>query len=353
MTQEQKYTKTYHFAPVLVLIVLAPTIAEILLGDLLFNANFVPTLLMYVLLYGSGALLVREVARRFHLGWLGVIALAVAYGVVEEGLILQTVFNQHFPGLAVLASYGRAIGVSWFWASSVLAMHAVWSITLPILLTELLFPTLASRPWLGHVGLGVDGIVYVLVSLVMFHFFTVLTHFSASPIALIGTVLVGVALVLLALLVVPRQLAVSSSKGVPAPWQVGLLALLAGALFFSIQRFFPPVPAILPLLPILLNGVLYAVVVILIGHWATKPEWTVQHQIALASGALLTYMLYGFRLSARGTLADLIFHSVICLVISCLLAWLFFRYAHSSRSSTDHESGHARKRHILSTENQL
>jgi hypothetical protein len=77
MIQEKKQTKTYHFAPVLVLIVLAPAIAEILLGDLLFNATFVPTLVMYVLLYGSGAILVREVARRFHLGWPSIVVLAL------------------------------------------------------------------------------------------------------------------------------------------------------------------------------------------------------------------------------------------------------------------------------------
>ena len=288
---------------------------------------------MYVLLYGSGAILVREVARRFHLGWLSIVVLALTYGVVEEGLILQTVFNQHFPGLEVQALYGRAIGVSWFWVSGVLGMHAVWSITLPILLTELLFPTLASRPWLGRVGLGFDAMVYILVGLVMLHFFTVFTHFSASPVALIGTALAGVVLVLLALFVVPRQLAVPGGKGVPAPWLVGLIAFLAGALFFGIQLFFPTVPAIPPLLPILLYGVLYAVVVILIGLWSTQQRWNAHHQIALASGALLNYMLYGFQLESRGSLADIVFHGIVCMVISCLVAWLFFRYSHSSRVS--------------------
>jgi hypothetical protein len=335
MIQEQKKTKTYHFAPVFVLIVLAPTIAEILLGDLLFNANFVPTLVMYILLYGSGALFVREMARRLHLGWPSIVVLALAYGVVEEGLILQTVFNQHFPGLEVLVSYGRTMGVSWFWGIDVLGMHAVWSITLPILLTELLFPTLASRPWLGRVGLTFDAIIYVLVGLVMFHFFTVLTHFSTSPVALISTALVGVVLVLLALFVVPRQLVTPDGRGVPTPWLVGLIAFLAGALFFGIQHFFPTVPSIAPLLPILLYGVLYAVMVILIGRWSTEPRWTAHHQIALASGALFTYMIYGFSLESRGRLADIIFHGVVCVVISCLLVWLFSRYAHSSRVSLE------------------
>ena len=65
----RKKTKTSYFAPLLVLIVLAPTIAEVLLGNVLFNGTFVWQLVIDTLLYGSGAILVREVARRRHLGW--------------------------------------------------------------------------------------------------------------------------------------------------------------------------------------------------------------------------------------------------------------------------------------------
>lgn len=217
MLQAQKPRSTSHLLPVLVLIVLAPTIAEILLGDLLLTATFVPTLLMYLLLYGSGALLIREVARRLRLGWPGIIVLALAYGVVEEGLILQTLFNPHFPGLAHAEAYGRVLGVSWFWMVSVLGMHAVWSITLPILLTERLFPLTAHRPWLGRVGLFLDAIVYLLTGLVMFRFFTAFLRFSAAPFALLGVALVVVMLVVLALLLLPRGFAVSGARGVPAP----------------------------------------------------------------------------------------------------------------------------------------
>jgi hypothetical protein len=217
MLQEQKHRSTSHLIPVLVLIVLAPTIAEILLGNLLFTANFVPTLLMDVLLYGSGALLIREVARRLHLGWPGIIVLALAYGVVEEGLILQTFFNQHFPGLAHAAAYGQALGVSWFWMASVLGMHAVWSITLPILLTELLFPRVARRPWLGRVGLALDAIIYLLTGLVMSRFYAAFLHFSASPFALLGAALIVVVFVVLALFLLPRYFAVSGDRSVPVP----------------------------------------------------------------------------------------------------------------------------------------
>jgi hypothetical protein len=333
MGEKQKQTRTYDFAPVCVLIVLAPTIAEILLGDLLFTANFVPTLLMYLLLYGSGALLIREVARRLHLGWPGIIGLALAYGVVEEGLILQTLFSQDFPGLAHAEAYGRALGVSWFWLVSVLGMHAVWSISLPILLTEGLFKRVARRPWLGRGGLFLDASVYLLTALVMSRFFTAFTHFSAPALALVGAALMAVVLVVLALFLLPRSFAVAAGRGIPAPWVVGLMAWVAGILFFALQVFFPAMPAIAPLLPILLYVGLYAGMGRLIWRWATTVGWSDQHVLALAAGALLTYALYGFRLAARGSLADLIFHGAVCVVIAWLLAWMFSRHAQASSVS--------------------
>ncbi len=335
MLQEQKPHSAYHFLPVLVLIVLAPTIAEILLGDLLFTANFVSTLLMDLLLYGSGALLIREVARRFHLEWPGIIVLALVYGIVEEGLILQTLFNQHFPGLAHVAAYGRALGVSWFWMISVLGMHAVWSMALPILLTELLFPSVACSPWLGRVGLTLDAVVYLLTALVMSRFFTAFYHFSAPPLVLLLVALVAVVLVVLALFLLPRGFAISGDRGVPAPWMVGLVALVAGVLFFAFQVVFPSVPAIPPWLAILLYAGLYARMGWLIWRWATTAKWSDRHALALAAGALLTYALYGFRLAARGSLADLIFHGVVCVVIASLLVWMFSRHAHASSVSLE------------------
>lgn len=321
-----KKTKTYHFAPLLVLIVLAPTIAEVLLGDLLLNSTFVPTLLINTLLYGSGAILVREIARRFHLGWRGIVVLALAYGVVEEGLVLHSLFNPHFPGLESMGSYGRVAGVNWFWAPYVLGLHMIWSITIPILLTEFLFPKKQSHPWLGRVGLGIDAFVYILICLVLRQFFTSFTHFSASPIEIISTALVVVVLISLALFRVQGLAAVTRGGGaVPAPWLVGLIAFLAGALFFGVFLFFPNVSVIPALLPILLYGALYVAGMILLRRWSTQSVWSVRHLLALVSGALLNTMIIGFLLVSKGSLADLLFHAVLCLVIMLLLIWIAHR----------------------------
>jgi hypothetical protein len=315
-------TKIYHFAPVLVLIVLAPTLAEVLLGNVLFNGTFVWQLVIDTVLYGSGAILVREVARRRHLGWLGIVVLALAYGVVEEGLVLQSLFNPHFPGLESMGSYGRLFGVNWFWASYVLGLHTVWSITLPILLTELLFPRLQSRPWLGRAGLGIDATVYVLICLLLWQTFRSYSHFSASPIELICTALLVVALVSLVLFVVPRLVAAPGGRKAPVPWPAGLMAFVAAMLFSGLFLFLPTLPGVPSLLSILLYVALYVAVVTLVRRWSTQRLWSTRHLLALASGALIETMLFGFLLVSRGRLADLMLHLVLCVVLLLGLWWI-------------------------------
>jgi hypothetical protein len=326
--------KTYHFAPVLVLIVLAPTIAEVLLGDLLINRDFVWILVINTLLYGSGAILIREVARRRHLGWPGIVVLALAFGVVEEGLVLQSLFNPHFPGLEWMGSYGRVSGVNWFWAPYVLGLHTVWSITLPILLAEYLFPRLQSRPWLGRVGLGVDAVVYILICLGLLQRFTLFTHFSAALVALICSGLLVVLLISLALFVVPRLTAAPSGRRAPPPWPAGLTAFLAATLFSGMFLLLPHIAAVPLLVSMLLYAAVYAIIIILVWRWSTQRLWSARHHLALATGALIETMLFGFLLVSRGSPADLISHAVLCAVILLLLAWIA-RGLHASKVSKE------------------
>ncbi len=75
---------------ILTLFVLAPFTAELLSGSTPILVYFTNPLsfVLNPLLYGCGALLVREVARRRGLGWTGVLWLGAAYGIFEEGVTL-------------------------------------------------------------------------------------------------------------------------------------------------------------------------------------------------------------------------------------------------------------------------
>jgi hypothetical protein len=83
--------------PALVLFVLAPLVGECLLGNLTIPEI---GLLLPVLapMYGGGALLIREVTRRAGRGQATMLLLGVAYGLVEEGLADQMLFNRHYAG---------------------------------------------------------------------------------------------------------------------------------------------------------------------------------------------------------------------------------------------------------------
>src|SRR6266567_2423639 len=204
----------------------------------------------------------------------------------------------------------------------VLGLHTVWSITLPILLAEYLFPRLQSRPWLGRMGLSIDAAIYVLICLFLWRAITSRTHFSASPSALIGTALLVAALVSLALLVVPRLTAAPGARKAPAPWLVGLTAFLAATLFSAMFLLLPHMPAVPLLVSMLLYVAVYVIMIILVWRWSTQRQWGARHHLALATGALIETMLFGFLLVSRGSPADLIFHAVLCVVILLLLPWI-------------------------------
>ncbi|MFC6679099.1 hypothetical protein ACFQE7_24530 [Nonomuraea ferruginea] len=143
-------------APALGLFFLSPLIGEFLLGNL--PVTMLVALITLAPLYGGGALLVRELARRRGVGWPGIVLLAVAYGLIEEGLVTRSLFNPGFAGMD-LRSYAWIPGVevSAWWTVFVLGVHVVGSICVPIAVMESLVPARASEPWLRRPGLVVAG----------------------------------------------------------------------------------------------------------------------------------------------------------------------------------------------------
>ncbi|HEV2461047.1 MAG TPA: hypothetical protein VGS80_22070, partial [Ktedonobacterales bacterium] len=120
---------------ILLLFVLAPVTAEVLSGStpllvlvtnpILFAINFP--------FYGGGALLVREVVRRRRLGWASVLWLGAAYGIFEEGVVLNTWADPWAQAVCTVAhgaasgicDYSRVAGINLLWAVGVTTYHAV------------------------------------------------------------------------------------------------------------------------------------------------------------------------------------------------------------------------------------
>ena len=111
--------------------------------------KLIPFLLL-TMLYGVGAVLVRETVRRWGKGWVSIILLGMAYGIFEEGAMVRSFFDPSWPDLQLLASYGRWIGINWIWAIALTLFHSIVSITIPIMITELLFHKQKNDLWLSR-----------------------------------------------------------------------------------------------------------------------------------------------------------------------------------------------------------
>jgi hypothetical protein len=217
--------------PAVGLFFLAPLVAEFLLGNLPITA--LPALVILAPLYGGGALLIRELARRTGHGWPTIIVLALAYGVLEEGVTTMSLFNPNYAGQRLLDyGYIPALGIGGPWTLYVLLLHTVWSISVPIALVEVLAHSRRTTPWLGRTGLAVTSVLFILgvVATTATSIFTSPTQYVASPIQLAASVVVVLLLAGVALRL-PRADTAHTAAAAPSPWLLGLAALLVTSAF--------------------------------------------------------------------------------------------------------------------------
>jgi hypothetical protein len=311
------------YVPAIVLFVLAPLMAEVLFGATTLSR--IGGLLVVTPLYGGGALLIRELARRRGLGWGRIALLGAAYALVEEGLALQSLFDPNLFNAGIVG--GRAFGVNWVWTQWTVGYHIVWSIILPILLAELLFPARRAEPWLGRVGITIAGVLYALgaVALGAIFRFVITPDFRAPPILLAVAALGAIGLVALALAWPATPLARDRQprRAAPSPWIIGLAALLAAIAWFVLLDLPHQLRgSALVLAPMLAEGALALGVALLIRRWSAERAWTDLHRFAALIGALLVSMLVGFFFVTAGNRADQLFQGAACLVALALLAVL-------------------------------
>jgi len=146
--------------PILCLAILTPGIPEYLstssslLSIVVNPAWFVIQMSINVAQYTAGALLIREAILRWHKGWGSLFLLGLAYGITEEGLGDNTLFNSNHGADGFLGWFGRFDGVNWVWTTGVLSFHVVYSIGLPILLLGLALPQTQGRSLLARRGVA-------------------------------------------------------------------------------------------------------------------------------------------------------------------------------------------------------
>ncbi|MEV1248997.1 hypothetical protein ACIBO2_35660 [Nonomuraea sp. NPDC050022] len=328
--------------PAFGLALLSPLVAEFLLGD--FPLTSLHFLVLLAPTYGGAALLIREVARRAGIGWPGIVLMSLAYGVFEEGIMTMSLFNPDYAGQRLLdPGFVPALGIGVPWTLFVLALHTVWSMSVPIALTEELTGARRTTPWLGKIGLTVTAVLAVLGAALTTVFSYMNGHFLASVPQLVSIVVIVVALVALAFRLPrrvsadqlphradadqpPRQTGTDRAAEAPAPWLVLVVTLVAGMLFEA--------PNVLlgdqvGLGIALLAGVEVGMTALAL-FWSARRGWDGRHRMALAGGALLTYVWHAFfsgPVVPATPLINLVSHLVFGLGALVLLAFAARRVA--------------------------
>jgi hypothetical protein len=312
------------YLPAAVLFALSPIIAELLFGAT--PISNLGALAAVAPLYGGGAVFIRELARRRGSGWGRIVLLGAAYGIIEEGLAIQSIFNPNLFNAGLVG--GRAFGVNWIWSEWTVGYHVVWSVSIPILLAEVFFPARRALPWLGTGGLAIAGILFTVGTLALAAVFRtfVTPHFRTPPPLVAGAALVVLGLLALSLCW-PAGFSAFRPAGLPgrapSPWFVGLVAFAAAFAWFNLL-FLPHSlrTGALALVPLLLGLLLSASVITLICRWSSAGRgWTELHELALILGAMPPSMLFGFFFVTIGNRVDQIGQGVASALALLLLGF--------------------------------
>jgi hypothetical protein len=297
--------------PALVLFFLSPVVGELLSSaspPVEFFSVFGLTVMC--VLYGSGALLVRELAFRWGTGWPGRLLLGAAYGIVEEGLMVKSFFDPNWPDLGVLGSYGRMFGVNWVWSLELTIYHCLFSICIPIVLTELAFPKWRDRRWLKAPGLVAFG---VLLAADVAYGSGWLASYRPPLAPYLGAAIAVVGLAVAARLVRrpagPVGIApirAAEAPRVPGPRELPffLFGATCTVLFFVLNWALPSGRFVPPIVTMAL------VAALTVGFFAGLRElvrafsWTAANQWALASGALAFFIAFSQLVELDRSLTD-------------------------------------------------
>jgi hypothetical protein len=315
-------------APAIGLFFLAPLVAEFLLGDL--PIKMLGTVVILAPMYGGGALLIREFARRTGKGWPTIFVLAFAYAVLEEAFTTQTLFNPNYLHLnlhLLEPAYIPALGIGAWWTIFVLTLHTVWSISTSIALAEALVPERAMKPWLGTLGLSVVGVLFVLAAIASTRFEIKQDHFIASAAQFASAAIVCVLAIVVSFLL-PANSTSKRSGTVPSPWIVASGALAAGSIFLM-------VPKAWGWLAVGIYVVLDLVMIALISVMSGRSGWDSRHRLGLAAGAALTYAWHSFTVAPVVGSAGPGFRIGNAIFAAGLLVLLFF----GARRTSAYESG--------------
>jgi hypothetical protein len=271
----RSFARNRTLGPVLTLIVLAPWVGEFLLGNL--SVRILPLIVILMPMYGGGALLIRETVRRTGRSYPAMLLLGTAYGIAQAGLVDLSMFDPPLRpgGFDLVSTVSFVVG------------HAVWSITVPIAVTEILAGPRRATPWLGRRGLLITAVAYLAGCGLIFSeaYETIPVRPSTAQVAaVVSAVIVFVAWGLLA----PSIVRPGSGR-VPRPALLGLGVFAAASVFVARPE---------TVAGLVLGGCIVFAAWVVLRRWSQAPGWGAWHGYAVVAGALPVYAGLGFLLTA-------------------------------------------------------
>ncbi|HWM17199.1 MAG TPA: hypothetical protein VNP97_11485, partial [Microbacterium sp.] len=283
------------------LILLAPLCAE-----LAFSAVGMPIMWVafpfLIPMYGLGVLVVRDLVARAGGGWASLLVMGLVYELAEDGLGLQALTS---PTLYDAAEWGpRIFGFNLTYWETQVGYHAVFSVLIPVVLTDLIFPAHRGRPYLrngGLIGTAIAAVIGIAMLKVVFTSTTDPGYFAPLPF-LGGVIVVMFALSFMALRILPGRFPTrptTSKRSIPRPVIAGMIAGVATLAFLSLLMPMtnpPDSPAIgrgaFVLIPMTVAAIIGIGMAVVIARWNASTQMTDMHRIWLAGGALVGHTLF-------------------------------------------------------------
>ena len=313
------------------LLILAPVISEILSGSTRLSLLFV--LIPEIMTWGCGALLCRELVRRWRAGAISLLLLGLALSVAEEFVIQQTsLYPLPFPGAN--AAYSRYLGVNWVYFLFMLGFESIWVVLIPVQITELLFPAKRNQPWLRKRGFIAACIVFLLGCRIAWYGWTqqALKRMHVAPyhppLLSIGLGLIAI-VVLIALGYLLRAYGRSGqnpTRHAPSAWIVGIAVFIFSTAWWELMGLvFTPHPRFAAA-KVLALGVIWALLACsLLIYWSSSQSWNDMHLWAASFAATFSSMLPGYLSLAGWSRPDLIFKIIVNIAAFVALLLLALR----------------------------
>lgn len=184
---------------VVLLLVTAPVFGEVLsTATAPLDALLPWNLALMVGAYGCSAVLCREIAHRYRLGWPGLFLLGAAFGVFLEGLVDRFWYDPEFWSETGVETYSVVWDVNVLLATHLTVFHTAMSVVASIVVVERLTPDSRHRSWLRLPGLCVCVVAMACVFVVYWE-----TFYRPPNSRLVAAVALMAVLVVAALLLPP------------------------------------------------------------------------------------------------------------------------------------------------------